>query len=121
MAGRALAVITVADVFSVLDMSIIWFSLITLFFSVTRRRGGVMQEHRGYKHTLVATLGGQPQIVTFTLDLLLRRGISIYEVIIVHPASSPSIQQSLARLNAEFVGDRYTFEGQNLTIRFRKQ
>jgi len=69
----------------------------------------------------VATLGGQPQIVTFTLDLLLRRGISIYEVIIVHPASSPSIQQSLARLNAEFVGDHYTFEGQNRTIRLRKQ
>lgn len=80
-----------------------------------------MQEYRGYKHTLVATLGGQPQIVTFTLDLLLRRGISIYEVIVVHPASSPSIQQSLERLNTEFVGDRYTFEGQSRTIRFRKQ
>ncbi len=80
-----------------------------------------MQEYRGYKHTLVATLGGQPQIVTFTLDLLLRRGIPIYEVIVVHPASSPSIQQSLERLNAEFAGDRYTFEEQNLTIRFRKQ
>lgn len=80
-----------------------------------------MQEYRGYKHTLVATLGGQPQVVTFTLDLLLRRGVSIYEVIVVHPASSPSIQQSLERLNAEFVRDRYTFEGQDLTIRFRKQ
>jgi hypothetical protein len=53
-----------------------------------------MQVYRGRKHTLVATLGGQPQIVTFTLDLLLRRGIPIYEVIVVHPASSPHLQQS---------------------------
>src|SRR5260370_1024187 len=81
----------------------------------------MMQEYRGYKHTLVATLGGQPQIVTFTLDLLLRRGIPIYEVIIVYSASSPHLQQSLERLNAEFVGDHYTFEGQSLTIHFHQQ
>ncbi len=78
-----------------------------------------MQESKGYKHTLVATLGGQPQIVTFTLDLLLKRGIPIYEVIVVHPAASPYIQQSLERLNAEFVGDRYIFEGRSLTIHLR--
>lgn len=76
---------------------------------------------QGYKHTLVATLGGQPQIVTFTLDLLLKRGVPIYEVIVVHPVASPHIQQSLARLNAEFVGDRYTFEGCSRTIHFRQQ
>lgn len=80
-----------------------------------------MQEYKGYKHVLVATLGGNPQIVTFTLDLLLRRGIPIYEVIVVHPASSPRLQQSLQRLHAEFVGDRYTFEQQRLTIHFRQQ
>jgi CRISPR-associated protein Csx14 len=62
----------------------------------------VMQGYKGYKHTLVATLGGQPQIVTFTLDLLLKRGIPISEVVVVHPAASPRIQQSLERLNAEF-------------------
>lgn len=81
-----------------------------------------MQGHEGqtgYKHTFVATLGGQPQIVTFTLDLLLKRGIPIYEVIIVHPAASPHMQESLKRLNAEFVGDRYLFEGRSLTIHFR--
>jgi CRISPR-associated protein Csx14 len=81
----------------------------------------VMYGHKGYKHTLVATLGGQPQIVTFTLDLLLRRGIPISEVFVVHPASSPYLQQSLERLNAEFVGDRYFFEGRSLTIHFRQQ
>lgn len=80
-----------------------------------------MQGYKGYKHTLVATLGGEPQIVTFTLDLLLKRGIPIYEVIVVHPAASPHIQQSLERLNAEFVGDRYTFEGRSMTIHFRQQ
>jgi CRISPR-associated protein Csx14 len=80
-----------------------------------------MQGYKGYKHTLVATLGGQPQIVTFTLDLLLKRGIPIYEVIVVHPAASPHIQQSLERLNTEFAGDRYTFEGRSLTIYFRQQ
>lgn len=80
-----------------------------------------MQGYQGYKHTLVATLGGQPQIVTFTLDLLLKRDIPISEVIVVHPAASPHIQQSLARLNAEFVGNCYTFEGRTLTIHFRQQ
>src|SRR5438128_12125265 len=80
-----------------------------------------MQEYQGYKHTLVATLGGQPQIVTFTLDLLLQRGIPIYEVIVVHPASSPHLQQSLERLYAEFVDDSYTFEGCSQTIHFRRQ
>jgi CRISPR-associated protein Csx14 len=80
-----------------------------------------MQGSKGYRHTLVATLGGQPQIVTFTLDLLLKRGIPIYEVIVVHPAASPYIQQSLERLNAEFVGDRYIFEGRSLTIHLRQQ
>ena len=77
-----------------------------------------MQER---KHTLVATLGGQPQIVTFTLDLLLKRGTPIEEVIVVHPASSPDLQQSLQRLRAEFAGDRYMFEGRSLCMRFRQQ
>lgn len=75
--------------------------------------------HTGHKHTLVATLGGKPQVVTLTLDLLLKRGIPIYEVIVVHPASSPHMQESLERLYAEFVGDCYVFEGRRLTIHFR--
>src|SRR4051812_24752149 len=80
-----------------------------------------MQESQGYKHTLVATLGGQPQIVTFTLDLLLRHGIPIYEVIVVHPLSSPHLQRSLERLSAEFRGDRYQFSGKDLTIHLHSQ
>lgn len=77
--------------------------------------------YSGYKHTLVATLGGKPQVVTFTLDMLLQRGTPIYEVIVVYPAASPRIQQSLARLHAEFPENRYTFDGQSRTIYFRQQ
>src|SRR5713101_9464628 len=68
-----------------------------------------------YIHTLLATLGGQPQVVTFTLDLLLQRGFPISEVILVHPeASYPRLQHSLDCLNAEFVGDRYQVSGQTI-------
>lgn len=77
--------------------------------------------YKGYKHTLVATLGGKPQLITFTLDLLLKRGIPIYEVIVVHPASSPRLQQSLERLQAEFVEGHYTFEGRRLPIHIHQQ
>ena len=73
-----------------------------------------------YTHTLLATLGGQPQVVTFTLDLLLRRDIPISEVIVIHPhAAQEHLQQSLERLGAEFAGDRYQFEGKALTCHFR--
>lgn len=58
--------------------------------------------------TLLATLGGQPQIVTFALDLLLARGIPIRDVLVVHPAdASPRLSAARERLAAEFVGDRY--------------
>lgn len=60
-----------------------------------------------YTHTLVATLGGQPQIVTFTLDLLLK-DFPISEVFVVHPyPSEPRLQHSLECLRKEFVGDYY--------------
>jgi CRISPR-associated protein Csx14 len=71
-----------------------------------------------HTHTLLATLGGQPQVVTFTLDLLLQRHIPIREVIVVHPASQPKLQHSIACLNAEFPGDRYQVDGR--TIHFRR-
>lgn len=75
-----------------------------------------------YTHTLVATLGGQPQIVTFTLDLLLQHGIPISEVIVIHPyASRPRLQHSLSCLHTEFVDDRYQFAGRTLTCRLRSE
>jgi len=73
-----------------------------------------------YVHTLLATLGGQPQVVTFTLDLLLRRGFPISEVIVIHPeASHPRLQHSLDCLNAEFVGDQYHIDGRTINCHFR--
>lgn len=59
--------------------------------------------------TLVATMAGGPQIVTFALDDLLRRGTAIQEVIVVHlsPRNDPLTGQALAKLAAEFSGDSY--------------
>lgn len=73
-----------------------------------------------YTSTLVATLGGQPQVVTFTLDLLLRRGETISEVIVIHPrASQPRLRHALDCLNAEFIGDRYSIDGHIINCHFR--
>ncbi len=77
--------------------------------------------YEGYKHTLVATLGGKPQIITFTLDLLLKSEIPISEVIVLHPAASPRMQESLKRLNAEFDDDCYIFDGRRYPMLFRPQ
>jgi len=61
-----------------------------------------------HTHILLATLGGQPQVVTFTLDLLLNEGFPINEVMVIHPkASQPRLQHSLECLSAEFSGDYY--------------
>lgn len=71
-----------------------------------------------YKHTLLATLGGQPQVVTFTLDLLLSRRIPITEVIVIHPqASQVRLQRSLDRLNEEFLADHYKLDGRIIHLR----
>ena len=59
--------------------------------------------------TMVATMAGGPQIVTFALDDLLRRGEVICEVIVVHlaPQADPLTGQALVKLAAEFSGDSY--------------
>jgi CRISPR-associated protein Csx14 len=57
--------------------------------------------------TLVATLGGQPQIVTFTLDLLFQQGYEVTQVLIVYLSGNKRYRQSYQRLAGEFVGDRY--------------
>ncbi len=59
-----------------------------------------------YVHILLATMGGQPQIVTFTLDLLLQRNIPISEVHVVHP-STLRINRAVELLNNEFLSSRY--------------
>ncbi len=70
-------------------------------------------------YTLLATLGGQPQVVTFTLDLLLQQGARISEVIVIHPAPiQESLKRSLACLQAEFRNDSYNWQGKSLRCRF---
>ena len=57
---------------------------------------------------LVATLGGQPQVVTFALDALLARGEPIQEVYILHLAlTNERTRQAWQRLQREFVDDYY--------------
>ncbi len=57
--------------------------------------------------TLLCTLGGQPQIITFTLDLLLQRGEPIERVMVIWLAGDARYRRAFHRLQAEFVGERY--------------
>ncbi|RME97590.1 MAG: histidine kinase, partial [Chloroflexi bacterium] len=58
--------------------------------------------------TLICTLGGQPQIVTFALDWLLRHGSHIRDVYAIHLSpADPRISHALKCLSAEFAGNRY--------------
>lgn len=58
--------------------------------------------------TLICTLGGQPQVVTFALDALLADGVPISDCIVLHFAdNNPRIKQSLKKLNSEFANGRY--------------
>jgi CRISPR-associated protein Csx14 len=73
---------------------------------------------RAIPGTLVATMAGGPQIVTFALDELLERGEVIQEVIVIHlsPRDDPLVGQALVKLAAEFVDDCYG--GQICRLRF---
>ena len=57
--------------------------------------------------TLLVLLGGQPQVVTFLLDLLLARGENIERVVVLYPASNPRYQAAFRKLAGEFVADQY--------------
>lgn len=58
--------------------------------------------------TLVVTLGGQAQIVTFALDALLARGVPISQLVLIHFASqSPRLQNALQQVEAEIKGPVY--------------
>lgn len=56
----------------------------------------------------IASLGGQPQVVTLALDALLARGEQIGELIVIHLSErNERYRSALAALAREFAGDRY--------------
>lgn len=58
--------------------------------------------------TLVTTMGGQAQVVTFALDWFLARDEPIGEVIVLHLSpDDPRVHKALDQLAAEFAGDYY--------------
>ncbi len=57
---------------------------------------------------LIAPLGGQPQIITFALDVLLARGENIREVIVLYLAKQGErVNRAMAKLSTEFADDHY--------------
>lgn len=68
--------------------------------------------------TLVATMAGGPQIVTFALDYLLKQDEVIREVIVIHlsPQHDPLTGEALVKLNAEFEDGAYA--GRPCRLRF---
>lgn len=59
-------------------------------------------------HICIATLGGQPQVVTLALDNLLKQGFPIGEVIVVHLSlQNPRYRAALNCLHQEFANDHY--------------
>ncbi|MEW5961208.1 MAG: CRISPR-associated ring nuclease [Chloroflexota bacterium] len=57
---------------------------------------------------LLATLGGQAQVITFALDSLLAQGENIREVIVLYLSAEGSrVNRALGQLMAEFVDDHY--------------
>lgn len=68
--------------------------------------------------TMIATLGGQPQVVTFALDALLARGEPIVETVVIHFAPhDPRTRQALERLDREFPNDFYAYAKRSIRLR----
>jgi CRISPR-associated protein Csx14 len=67
--------------------------------------------------TFVATLGGQPQVITFALDDLLARGIAITQLLLIHfAADTPRLQNSLHKIATEVNSLRYEQRPLRLTF-----
>ncbi len=62
----------------------------------------------------MATLGGQPQVVTFTLDLLKAQGEKINQVALFYLAQNSRYKKSFRILAQEFSGDSYLGESCHL-------
>ncbi|MGB1254192.1 MAG: CRISPR-associated ring nuclease, partial [Candidatus Promineifilaceae bacterium] len=57
--------------------------------------------------TMIASMGGQPQVVTFALDALLAQGVQVTDVIVLHLGMTPRRKAAIRRLSAEFSNDLY--------------
>ncbi len=67
--------------------------------------------------TLVTTLGGQPQVVTFALDALLARGVAITHLLLIHFASeAPRLQEAIHKVTAEVESSWYGKRPLRLTL-----
>ena len=65
--------------------------------------------------TFIATLGGQPQVVSFALDALLAKDVPISQLFVLYLASpSPRKKEALAKLKAEFETGWY--DGQRMSL-----
>jgi len=74
-------------------------------------------EHRPAS-TMIATLGGQPQVITFALDALLGRGEQIVEVVVLHLApQDPRTRHALERLDREFPNGFYAHARRPIRLR----
>lgn len=69
------------------------------------------------KTIMIATLAGQPQVVTFALDSLLAQGEPIAEVILLHlDPQDTRLRESLKKLKNEFSGNQYNGHPCRLTF-----
>ncbi|NTW00344.1 MAG: hypothetical protein HGA19_03445 [Oscillochloris sp.] len=60
------------------------------------------------QHAAVATLGGQPQIITLTIDQLLARGVPLDTLVVVHmELENPRYRAAHQRLEQELATSRY--------------
>lgn len=68
--------------------------------------------------TMIATLGGQPQVITFALDALLDRGEPIFEVVVIHLApSDPRTRRAIECLHREFPNGFYAHARRPIRLR----
>ncbi len=74
-------------------------------------------DHRSAS-TMIATLGGQPQVITFALDALLERGEPIIEVVVIHLApSDPRTRRAIECLYREFPNEFYAHARRAIRLR----
>lgn len=67
--------------------------------------------------TMIATLGGQPQVVTFALDALLASGEPITELIVLYlQTDDPRMRQAVQKVKREFVNGHYGLRPLNITF-----